>query len=87
MDFTTAGMSLEERYDILNKVDLIPIGTICYRAGDFTEQTELIVVEEANQILVTMFWNCLYFLDEEQADCVTRRAHADYDNWMFKYLD
>ena len=48
-------MSLEERYDILNKVDLIPIGTICYRAGDFTEQTELIVVEEANQILVTMF--------------------------------
>ena len=48
MDFTTASMSLEERYDILNKVDLIPIGTICYRAGDFTEQTEEIVVEEAN---------------------------------------
>ena len=40
MDFTTAGMSLEERYDILNKVDLIPIGTICYRAGYFAEQTE-----------------------------------------------
>ena len=40
MDFTTDGMPLEERYDILNKVDLIPIGTICYRAGDFAEQTE-----------------------------------------------
>ena len=80
-------MPLEERYDILNKVDLIPIGTICYRAGDFTERTEEIVVEEANQVLITMFWNCLYLLDEEQADCVTRRAHADYDNWTFSYLD
>ena len=87
MDFTTAGMSLEERYDILNKVDLSPIGKIGDRAGECTEQTEQIVVEEANQILVTMFWNCLYFLDEEQADCVTSRAHADYDNWMFSYLD
>lgn len=36
MDFTTANMSLEERYDILNKVDLIPIGTICYRADYVT---------------------------------------------------
>ena len=34
MDFTTQGMSLKERYDIWNKVNLIPIGTICYEAGD-----------------------------------------------------
>lgn len=87
MDFTTANMSLEERYDILNKVNLIPIGTICYRAGDFAEQTKQIVVDEANQKQVTMFWNSLYFLDEEQADCVTCRAHADYGNWMFSQLD
>lgn len=83
MDFTTANMSLEERYDILNKVDLIPIGTICYKAGDFTEQPEEIVVEKANQKLVTMFWNCLYFLDKEQADYVTDRAHSDYANWLY----
>lgn len=83
MDFTTANMSLKERYDILNKVDLIPIGTICYRAGDFVEQTEEIVVNEENQKQVTMFWNSLYFLDEEQADCVTCKAHADYGNWLY----
>lgn len=83
MDFTTANMSLEERYDILNKVDLIPIGTICYKAGDFTEQTEEIVVEEANQKSVTMFWNCLYFLDKERADYVTDKAHSDYADWLY----
>ena len=83
MDFTTANMSLKERYDILNKVDLIPIGTICYRAGDFTEQTKEIVVNEENQKQVTIFWNCLYFLDEEQADCVTDKAHSDFANWLY----
>lgn len=83
MNFTTANMSLEERYDILNKVDLIPIGTICYRAGDFVEQTEEIVVNEENQKQVTMFWNSLYFLDKEQADYVTDKAHSDYANWLY----
>lgn len=83
MDFTTENMSLKERYDILNKVDLIPIGTICYKAGDFVEQTEKIVVNEENQKRVTMFWNCLFFLDEEHADYVTDKAHADYGNWLY----
>ena len=83
-DFTTEGMSLEERYDILNKVDLIPIGTVCYKAGDFTENTEEIVVEETNQKVVTMFWNNLYFLDKEKADEATFKAHAEYANWLFK---
>lgn len=83
-DFTTEGMSLEERYDILNKVDLIPIGTVCYKAGDFTENTEEIVVEETNQKVVTMFWNSLYFLDKEKADKATFKAHAEYTNWLFK---
>lgn len=83
MDFTTENMSLKDRYDILNKVDLIPIGIICYKAGDFVEQTEKIVVNEENQKRVTMFWNCLFFLDEEQADYVTDKAHADYGNWLY----
>ena len=83
MDFTTKNMSLEERYDILNKVNLIPIGTICYEAGDFTEWTKEIVVNEENQKRVTMFWNCLFFLDKEQADYVTDKAHSDYANWLY----
>ena len=46
MNFTTQGMSLEQRNDILNKVELIPIGTICYKAGDFTECTKKIIVNK-----------------------------------------
>lgn len=83
MDFTTANMSLEERYDILNKVNLIHIGTICYKAGDFMGHTKQIVVNKENQKQVTMFWNDLYFLDEEQADYATSKAHSDYENWLF----
>lgn len=82
MDFTTQGMSLEERYDILNKVNLIPIGTICYKAGDFTKWTKEIVVNEENQKRVTMFWNCLFFLNKEQADYATEKAHSEYGNWL-----
>lgn len=83
-DFTTEGMPLEERYGILNKVDLIPIGTVCYKAGDFAEYTEKIVVEKTNQKRVTMFWNSLYFLDKKKADEATFKAHAKYSNWLFK---
>lgn len=61
MDFTTENMSLKERYDILNKVNLIPIGTICYEAGDFTEWTKEIVVNEENQKRVTCFGTAYSF--------------------------
>ena len=30
-------------------MNLIPIGTSCYRAGDFLSSTEVIVVNEENQ--------------------------------------
>lgn len=91
MNFTTDGMSLDERYDILNKVDLIPIGTICYQAGkNSTEFTKEIVVGEENQKYVTMFWNCLFFLDKEQADYITDKAHAEYAEyakWLIQQED
>lgn len=88
MNFTTDGMSLDERYDILNKVDLIPIGTTCYQAGkNSTEFTKEIVVGEENQKYVTMFWNCLFFLDKEQADYITDKAHAEYAKWLIQQED
>lgn len=83
MDFTTKGMELWEREELLKKVNPIPIGTICYEAGDFSEYTKQIVVNEDNQKQVTMFWNSIYFLEKEKADYVTNQAHADYGDWLF----
>lgn len=85
MDFSTKGMSYEERRELLNKVELIPIGTICYQAGDFSDWTKQIIVNEKNQKLVTMLWNSSYFLDKEKADYVTDMAHADYADWLYSY--
>lgn len=84
MNFTTENMSLKERYDILNKVNLIPIGTICYEVGDFTECTKKIIVNKENQKKVTMFWNCLFFLDKEKADYITDKEHSDYEKWLYE---
>lgn len=33
-----------------------------------------------------MFWNSLYFLEEE-ADYITNQAHADYGDWLFDRSD
>lgn len=84
MNFSTMGMTLDERYEILDRVDLIPIGTICYRSGDFTDYTKEIIVNEDNQKQVTMFWNCLYFLDKNKADIVTQREHTAYGIWQME---
>lgn len=86
-NFSTSGMTLHERYELLNCVELIPIGTVCFRAGDFTEYTKKITVTKENQKEVTMFWNSLYFLDEKDADIVTSREHASYGDWLFRYLN
>ena len=53
MDFTTEGMTLEQRYELLEHVDLIPIGTVCYEAGDFTNWTKEIIVTEEELIKTT----------------------------------
>lgn len=78
-NFTTKGMTLSEKYEFVKSHELIPIGTECYRSGDFAEDTTKIVVTEENQKNVTMFWNSLYFLKEEDANRVTWQAHAEYN--------
>ena len=63
-------------------MDLIPIGTICYKAGDFLESTKEIIVTKDNQERVTEFWNRLYFSSKNKADNETNLAHAAYNNWQ-----
>jgi len=83
MDFTTEGLTLEERYDILNKVKPIPIGITCYKAGGFIGDTTTVEVDSSNQEMVTMFWNSLYFLNKEDADYATDMEHAKYEAWLY----
>lgn len=78
LNFSTEGMTISERYALLDKIELIPIGTKCFKAGDFTEWTEEIIVTKENQRIVTMCWNSTYFLCKDKADRVTARAHMGY---------
>ena len=48
-------------------MNLIPIGTSCYRAGDFLSSTEVIVVNEETQKIVSALWDKLYFTDKTKA--------------------
>lgn len=82
MNFSTKGMTLNERYSLLKRVNLIPVGTHCFKAGDAFEYTEKIVVTGDNQKIVTMFWNSLYFHKYEDADKVTAQEHAAYSDWL-----
>lgn len=65
------------------KVDLIPIGTICYEAGDFSKYTKQIVVNEDNQKQITMFWNSIYFLEKEEADYITNQEKRPSIHQLF----
>lgn len=63
-------------------MNLIPIGTQCYHAGDFLSSTEVVIVNEENQKIVSALWNELYFTDKAKADYVTELAHAEYSDWQ-----
>lgn len=80
---STSGMSLSERYELLEKYEKIPIGDKVWRAGDFTERESLITVTKENQNEITMFWNALYFDSEKEAELKTNIAHAEYGGWLY----
>lgn len=63
-------------------MNLIPIGTQCFKAGDFLNSTEQVVVNDENQKIVTALWNELYFENKTKADYVTNAAHLEYSDWQ-----
>lgn len=63
-------------------MNLLPIGTICYKAGNFLEDTKEIIVTKDNRKRVVEFWNELYFSDKKKADYVTNIAHTEYSDWQ-----
>lgn len=80
---STSGMTLSERYELLEKYEKIPIGDKIWRAGDFTERECLVTVTKENQNEVTMFWNALYFDSEKEAEFQTDLAHIEYCEWLY----
>ena len=85
-EFSTMNLSIDEREKLLESVNLIPVGTTCFKAGDRFTETEKITVDIDNQKLITMFWNCLYFLEKSAADEVTTKI-SDNINSMIDRLD
>lgn len=83
MNFSTAGMELYEREKSYENGNVIPIGTICYKAGDFIDNTKKVIVNSENQKIVSMFWNALYFLDEKRANQKMYQSKAEYGDWLF----
>ena len=65
---------------------MVEIGTKVYEAGDWLENTKIITVTEKNLDLVNMFWNKLYFDNQEEADAIMYRSKAEYGEWLTRYL-
>lgn len=86
-EYNTIGMTLCDRERLFESVEPIPIGELVYKAGDAFDYTEVIKVNKANQKEVTMFWNSLYFDDEEKADVKTALAHAAYGEYQGMVAD
>ena len=79
------GQDLYEREQLYKSIEPIPLGTKLYRAGDFAGVTELISVGESiwhDQKSCTMFFGSLYFRTFEEAEKVTRKAHANYGSYQ-----
>lgn len=67
LDFSTYGMNLEERQDSFRNGNIVPIGTKCFKSGDYLETTSEVTVTEENQRLISMLWNSGYYLNKEDA--------------------
>lgn len=67
LDFSTYGMDFGERQDSFRNGNIVPLGTKCFKAGDFLEDTTEVTVTEENQRLISMLWNSGYFLSKDDA--------------------
>ena len=83
MNFSTSGMTLWQREESYKNGNIVPLGTVCYEAGDHLSDTTENIVTEENQKQISMFWNALYFLDKDKADRKTQQAKAEYGDWLY----
>lgn len=81
-EYNTNGMNLAEREDLLKNVAPIPIGETVWYAGDCWEHPSLVTVTVGNQREISMFWNSLYFDDEESAVTKNNIARSKYASWQ-----
>ena len=81
-EISTSGMCLYEREKLIEEYEMIPIGSIVYKAGDAWTYTEVVIVNDENQKTISMFWNSLYFDNHIDADLKTSIAHAEYNDYQ-----
>lgn len=82
-EYCTQGLTFSEREELYKNTEPIGIGETVYRAGGAFEWTEKIIVDDSNQKIVSLFWNSVYFSSEKDADEMTSKAKAAYDEFMF----
>ena len=81
-EYNTSGMSLPERYQLLKKVIPIPIGEIVWDSGDCWSYPEPVTVTNENQKEITMFWNSLFFDNEEAATERNDISRGNYSSYQ-----
>ena len=82
-----SGQDLFDREQLYKTVDPIPVGNRLYKSGGFAGATEIVTVNSDNQKLCTMFFNSIYFNNEEDAEKATRLAHAEYGRYQQECAD
>lgn len=87
LNFSTKGMDISQREKSFKNGNVVPIGTVCYEAGDWLENTKKIIVDEDNQKIVSMCWNSSYFLDKEKADEAMNVSKTMYYNLLYSRYD
>lgn len=86
LEFSTNGMNYIQRQKSFENGNIVPIGTVCYEAGDWLENTKKVVVDESNQKIISMLWNSKYFLNKEDADKMMLYSEREYWHWLQSYL-
>lgn len=88
-NFSTCSLQLHEKEALVDsgKIALVPIGTECYEVEGTFGWYKKISVTEKNQRIITMFWNDMYFLKEEEAKNTVQRLKGEYGAYQQHIAD
>ena len=81
-EYNTTGLDYFERKALFNTVIPIHIGETVWYAGDCWEYPSPVKVDAGNQEMITMFWNSLYFDEQEKAIKKNNIFKARYGSWQ-----
>ena len=83
-NMSTAYLSYKKRVLVANNM-LIPIGTKVF--GVYLGNIKEVQVDECNQKMITMYYNTLYFLKEEDAEKAKDNIQLIDMSWIDKFKE